>query len=164
MYEVDMLCDHVGIINQGVLAAFDTPQGLKDNILEEQKVEGGLDIMEIMRELEEESNVSDISSFHKLKGSMLESEIANAREISIKITNIDDGMMEILEKLPFVFEITPHRSGRVSLQISNSADAVTAVISTILKNEGNISSISTQDPSLEDVFMKVTSKKEAEGE
>lgn len=29
MYEVEMLCDHVGIMNQGKLIAFDTPQGLK---------------------------------------------------------------------------------------------------------------------------------------
>ena len=36
MYEVDMLCDHVGIIDKGLLAAYDTPQGLKDDILENQ--------------------------------------------------------------------------------------------------------------------------------
>lgn len=164
MYEVDMLCDHVGIINQGVLAAFDTPQGLKDDILEEQNPVTGINISEIMRELENNSNVGEISSFHKLKGTMLESEIANAREISIKIANIDEEMMKKLENLPFIFEINPHHSGRVSMKISNSADAVTAVISTIIKNNGNISSISTQDPSLEDVFMKVTSKNELEGE
>lgn len=165
MYEVDMLCDHVGIINQGILAAFDTPQGLKDDILEEQNPKTGINIGDIMRELEENSNVGEVPSFHKLKGTMLESEIANAREVSIKITNIDEKMMKELERLPFIFEISPHhQSGRVSMKISNSADAVTAVISTIIKNNGNISSISTQDPSLEDVFMKVTSKNELEGE
>ncbi len=164
MYEVDMLCDRVGIINNGILAALDTPQGLKDDILEEQKNDDGINIHEIMRELEENSTVGEISSFHKLKGTMLKSDIANAREVSIKITNFDDEMMKKLENLPFVFEIIPHHTGRVRMKISNSADAVTAVITTIIQNNGNISSISTQDPSLEDVFMKVTSKTELEGE
>lgn len=164
MYEVDMLCDHVGIIDKGLLAAYDTPQGLKDDILEDQDPQTGMNITQIMKELEENSNVSEVSSYHKLKGSMLESEMANAREVSIKIDNMCDSIMKELEKLPFIFEINPHPSGRVSMKISNSADSVTAVISTIIKNEGNISSISTQDPSLEDVFMKVTTKHESEGE
>jgi ABC-2 type transport system ATP-binding protein len=164
MYEVDMLCDHVGIIDKGILAAYDTPQELKDTILEDQDYETTMNISKIMQELEENSNVSEVSSFHKLKGNMLENEITNAREISIKIDNICDSMMQELQKLPFIFEITPHQSGRVSMKISNSADAVTAVLNTIIKNDGNISSISTQDPSLEDVFMKVTTRHEVEGE
>jgi ABC-2 type transport system ATP-binding protein len=164
MYEVDMLCDHVGIIDKGLLEAYDTPQGLKDDILEDQDPKSRMNISQIMTELEENSNVSEVSSYHKLKGSMMESEIANAREISIKIDNMCDSMMQELQKLPFIFEITPHQSGRVSMKISNSTDSVTAVISTIIKNEGNISSISTQDPSLEDVFMKVTTKHDVEGE
>jgi ABC-2 type transport system ATP-binding protein len=164
MYEVDMLCDHVGIIDKGILAAYDTPQGLKDDILEDQDSVTGMNISKIMQELEENSNVVDVSSYHKLKGSMLESEKANAREISIKVDNMCDSIMQELEKLPFIFELTPHQSGRVSMKISNSADAVTAVLNTIIKSDGNISSISTQDPSLEDVFMKVTTKHEVEGE
>lgn len=39
MHEVDMLCDNVGIINTGNLVAYDTPQGLKDSLLKEQKIE-----------------------------------------------------------------------------------------------------------------------------
>ncbi|OPY24225.1 MAG: Trehalose/maltose import ATP-binding protein MalK [Methanobacterium sp. PtaU1.Bin242] len=164
MYEVDLLCDHVGIIDQGLLAAFDTPQGLKDDILGDQKQTDDLNISEIMTEMEEKSEADLLSSFHDLKGSILEDEISNAREISIMISNLDDDMMQILESLPFVFEVTPHPSGRVVMNISNSEDAVTAVISVIIKNNGNITSISTQDPSLEDVFMKVTAKKEMGGE
>ena len=37
MHEVDMLCDNVGIINTGNLVAYDTPQGLKDSLLKEEK-------------------------------------------------------------------------------------------------------------------------------
>ncbi len=164
MYEVDMLCDHVGIIDKGLLAAYDTPQGLKDDILENQDKKTGLNISQIMRDLEENSNVNNISSFQKLKGSMIESEKANAREISVKIDNMCAPIMEELEKLPFIFEITPTKSGRISIKIVNSADAVTAVLNTIIKCQGSISSISTKDPSLEDVFMKVTTKHEVEGE
>ncbi len=164
MYEVDMLCDHVGIINQGLLAAYDTPQGLKDTILEDDGLVSSMNITDIMRELEENSNVGEVASFQKLKGNMLETEKANAREVSIKVDNMCDSIMEELKKLPFIFEINSHQSGRVSMKISNSSDSVTAVISTIIKNDGNISSISTQDPSLEDVFMKVTTRHEEEGE
>lgn len=39
MHEVDMLCDNVGIINTGNLVAYDTPQGLKDSLLKEEKEE-----------------------------------------------------------------------------------------------------------------------------
>jgi len=164
MYEVDMLCDHVGIIDKGLLAAYDTPQRLKDEILEDNGSTTRMNISRIMKELEENSNVAEVSSFHELKGDMLKSEIANAREISMKIDNLCDRMIQELEKLPFIFEITPHQSGRVSMKISNSPDAVTAVLHTIIKNDGDISSISTKDPSLEDVFTKVTTKHEVEGE
>ena len=39
MHEVDMLCDNVGIINTGNLVAYDTPQGLKDALLESNRQE-----------------------------------------------------------------------------------------------------------------------------
>ena len=39
MHEVDMLCDNVGIINTGNLVAYDTPQGLKDSLLESNRKE-----------------------------------------------------------------------------------------------------------------------------
>lgn len=164
MYEVDMLCDHVGIIDKGILAAYNTPQGLKDEILELNKGNGEMDVGKIMQELEKDSNVGDISSYQKLKGKMLEEEIANAREVSIKIDNLCESMIQELQKLPFIFEITPHQSGRISMKISNSPEAVTAVLQTIIKNKGYISSISTQDPSLEDVFTKVTTKHDEESE
>jgi len=163
MYEVDLLCDHVGIIDQGLLAAYDTPQGLKDDILGDQKQTDNLNISEIMKEMEK-LDANKISSFSEVKRSISKEEITNAREISIMISNLDDKLMQIIENLPFVFEVIPHPSGRVLMKVSNSEDAVTAVISVIIKNNGNITSISTQDPSLEDVFMKVTAKKEMGGE
>ena len=53
MYEVDMLCDHVGIINLGKLVAFDTPQGMKDNLISEKEQNRGSNIGKIVHELEE---------------------------------------------------------------------------------------------------------------
>ena len=55
MYEVELLCDDVGIINQGVLAAFDTPQGLKDTMINERKTEKtskSSNITEIVEEIQ----------------------------------------------------------------------------------------------------------------
>jgi ABC-2 type transport system ATP-binding protein len=156
MYEVDMLCDHVGIINLGKLAAFDTPQGLKDKILAEEKACGS-NLGNIVHDLEESIDGSE-PSFRKLKDVVAEEEIQKAREMSLMITNTDLDLVKKLYEIPCVLEIETHRSGRLSFKLANTEDAINNVISTIMTNGGNISSISTKDPSLEDVFMKVTSK------
>ena len=54
MHEVDMLCDNVGIINTGNLVAYDTPQGLKDSLLESNKKE----ISDTLSQISSESDVS----------------------------------------------------------------------------------------------------------
>ncbi|AUB55194.1 daunorubicin ABC transporter ATP-binding protein [Methanobacterium subterraneum] len=157
MYEVDMLCDHVGIINQGELAAFDTPQGLKDTILTQEEC-GETKIGEIVREMEGTDN-SDHPSFCKLKEVAKESEIDKAREMSLMVDNSDTELVNRLSQIPCVLDIDCHRSGRLAFKLANTENAVTQVISAIMETGGNITSISTKDPSLEDVFMKVTAKK-----
>jgi ABC-2 type transport system ATP-binding protein len=42
--------------------------------------------------------------------------------------------------------------------LKRSETSVNEVISTILKNGGNIASIKTNDPTLEDVFVSITAK------
>lgn len=158
MYEVEMLCDHVGIINQGKLAAFDTPQGLKDTTLAEKKCSAESNIGEIVRELEK-SPASEHPSFGKLKNAAVQSEIDIAREMSIMISDADSKLVKKLYEIPCVLEIESHRSGRLSFKLANTENAINDVITTIMENEGNIKSISTKDPSLEDVFIKVTAKK-----
>jgi len=158
MYEVEMLCDHVGIINQGKLAAFDTPQGLKDTTLAEKKCSAESNIGEIVRELEK-SPASEHPSFGKLKNVAVQSEIDIAREMSIMISDSDSELVKKLYEIPCVLEIESHRSGRLSFKLANTENAINDVITTIMENEGNIKSISTKDPSLEDVFIKVTAKK-----
>jgi ABC-2 type transport system ATP-binding protein len=157
MYEVDMLCDHIGIINLGKLAAFDTPQSLKDTVLVEEKSQES-NIGEIVRELEE-SDASAHPSFGKLKNVVKESEKDRAREMSLMVSKSDSKLLERLYQIPCVLEIETHRSGRLTFKLANTENAVTQVISAIMETGGKITSISTKDPSLEDVFSKVTAKK-----
>ncbi|HIH62041.1 MAG TPA: ATP-binding cassette domain-containing protein [Methanobacteriales archaeon] len=143
MYEVELLCDHVGIINQGVLAAFDTPQALKDAVIKEKESK----VAKILKKIKEEDE----------KGEIIERE---GREISIFIINLTDKIIEEITELPMVMEIKKHHSNRITIKIDEgSENGVNTVIRTILDNNGIIKSISTKDPSLEDVFIKVTSKK-----
>ena len=143
MYEVELLCDHVGIINQGVLAAFDTPQALKDAVIKEKESK----VAKILKKIKEEDE----------KGEIIERE---GREISIFIINLTDKIIEEIKELPMVMEIKKHHSNRITIKIDEgSENGVNAVIKTILDNNGIIKSISTKDPSLEDVFIKVTSEK-----
>lgn len=59
MHEVDMLCDNVGIINTGNLVAYDTPQGLKNRLLKEQKIEYEENIKSALSKIYEEDNSID---------------------------------------------------------------------------------------------------------
>ena len=49
------------------------------------------------------------------------------------------------------------------MDIESSDESVSQIISEIINHGGNITSISTKDPSLEDVFMSVTTKNKEEG-
>ncbi len=166
MHEVDMLCDNVGIINQGKLAAYDTPQGLKDTLIT-QGEKNSSNIGEIVREMDK-TNTGNDPSFLKLKEAVNQAEIGNARELSLIADNSDINLVNKLSQIPCVLDIETHRSGRLTFKLANTKNAITEVISSIMENGGNISSIYTKDPSLEDVFVKVTAKKtetrEQEGE
>ncbi|HHT19737.1 MAG TPA: ATP-binding cassette domain-containing protein [Methanobacterium sp.] len=157
MYEVDMLCDHVGIINQGKLSAYDTPQGLKDTILK-QKNTIKSNVNEIMQEIEK-SDANTHPSFNKLKKAINKSEMDEAREMSLIVDNSDNKLIKKLFQIPCVLDIETHRSGRLTFKLANTETAITQVISAIMETGSNINSISTKDPSLEDVFIKVTAKK-----
>jgi hypothetical protein len=49
-----------------------------------------------------------------------------------------------------------------SISVSVYVPSVNNVISAILKHDGNIASIKTNDPTLEDVFVAITAKKRKE--
>ncbi|MGA2675939.1 MAG: ATP-binding cassette domain-containing protein [Methanobacterium sp.] len=166
MYEVELLCDDVGIINRGVLAAFDTPQGLKDTMINERKTEKtsrSSNITKIVEEIQKEASPKENASFNKIKD-YIEKKNRDSMELSIMISNLDENIVNQLEKLPITYNITKQHSGRIVIEMEDSEESVTQIISSIIENNGNMTSISTKDPSLEDVFVRVTTKKEKVGE
>lgn len=142
MHEVDMLCDNVGIINTGNLVAYDSPQGLKDSLLKLEKEEYENNIV---------SALSDIN----VNG---ENEI-KYRKMSFILNNSSEKILKAIEENEYVHEMDVSDNGRITLAIDNFNDnAVNSVIKTISHNDGVITSISTEEPSLEDVFIRTTSE------
>lgn len=165
MYEVELLCDNVGIINQGKLAAFDTPQGLKDTMIHEIKNEKTADeskVSEVIEKILEETDPENKKAVEYIKDSMGKTNL-DLKELSVMIDNKDEKILNHLKNLSIIHDIEEHVSGRITMDIDNSDEAVTQVISNIIENGGNITSIATKDPSLEDVFMRVTAKAKEEG-
>jgi len=189
MYEVEMLCEKVGIINLGELAAFDTPQGLKDTLMHRKE-------QELLKEMEGLSSAKEFRKTHlkdeslddgslkvkkdedfpkgenilnKITGKgqnitdQLEEIELRSKEVSIMVKNMTDKIKKDLEDLDVVYHITVNDTSdgsRLTINVDKFANnSVNNVIWSIVKNNGNITSINTKDPSLEDVFVDVTSKK-----
>ena len=165
MYEVELLCDEIGIINGGILAAFDTPRGLKDTMINEQKEKKSSknsDVITIMDELRKEGGIEDSEAYDQLKDK-IERKNRDLKELSVMISNLDESMLNHLNNIPSIHEIVEHDSGRLVMDIESTDETVSDIISEIISQGGNITSISTKDPSLEDVFMSVTTKNKEEG-
>ncbi|MGL4670221.1 MAG: ATP-binding cassette domain-containing protein [Methanobacteriaceae archaeon] len=195
MYEVEMLCDHVGIMNQGKFVAFDTPQGLKDTLLKEKEASKGHKIDEVIAKFKDneskcqtpsqdqgkaqiqvETQVQksasndvggDISAIKDLKS--LEKELNDLksvvgvdntiRQITVMIKNLNQTIIDEINKIPSVYKVDTSHVDRITVDVDQFDDnALNDVIWAIMQNNGNITSISTKDPSLEDVFISVTSK------
>ena len=147
MHEVDMLCDNVGIINTGNLVAYDTPQGLKDALLESNK-------KEISDTLSQISAESDVSTSTKEDVDNL-----SLRKMSFLLKSNDDDIINSLKHNPHVKSIEIAHNGRVNLRIDYfDDDAVNSVLDSVINSNGVIKSITTEEPSLEDVFIKSTSE------
>jgi len=147
MHEVDMLCDNVGIINTGNLVAYDTPQGLKDSLLENNKHE----ITKTLSQISDESEVSTSTKEYLDNISL--------KKMSILLKNQNDEIIEAIKKSSNVKSIELLRNGRVNLRIDSFDDmAVQNVLNDIISSGGIIKSIYTEEPSLEDVFIKSTSE------
>ncbi len=144
MHEVDMLCDNVGIINTGNLVAYDTPQGLKDSLLESNKQE----ITEALSKISDENSDEE----DDLKNLSLQ-------KMSILLKDQDDSIIESIGNSDSVKSLEIARNGRINLRIDSFDDmAVQNVLNTIISSGGVIKSIYTEEPSLEDVFIKSTSE------
>ena len=182
MYEVEMLCENVGIMNLGELAAYDTPQGLKDNLMHKNELEV-LKKMESLssigefteKELKELKSIEESLKHENIPTALFDKDPDNhspeylaeiqkhSKEISIMIKNMNDKILEDIKKLDVVYHVTSNQTSdgtRLTISVDRFAEnSVSNVIAIIIKNEGNIKSINTRDPSLEDVFVDVTSKK-----
>jgi ABC-2 type transport system ATP-binding protein len=146
MHEVDMLCDNVGIINTGNLVAYDTPQGLKDTLLESNKRE----ITETLSKISDESD-GDNSTEKDLENLSL-------KKMSLLLKNQNEEIIESIKQSSNVKNVEIARNGRINLRIDSFDDmAVQNVLNDIISSGGIITSIYTEEPSLEDVFIKSTS-------
>lgn len=147
MHEVDMLCDHVGIINTGNLVAYDTPQGLKDSLLESNKQEMTEALSRISHENEVSTSTSEVI------------ENLSLRKMSFLLKNQSDEIIDSISKSEDVRSIEVAHNGRINLRIDSFDDmAVQNVLNEIISSGGIIKSITTEEPSLEDVFIKSTSE------
>jgi ABC-2 type transport system ATP-binding protein len=156
MYEVELLCDYVWIINQGVLAAFDTPQGLKDTVIKEEESLRAKEIGGILDRIDKETPESERRAIQEIKKS---ERICASKEISMLIVNLTDDLLSELEALPVTLDVKKHHTGRIILELDETCEtAVNDVLAAVIRNNARITSISTKDPSLEDVFMKVTGR------
>ena len=145
MHEVDMLCDNVGIINTGNLVAYDTPQGLKDTLLEENKRE----LTETLSQIHAENDVERLAELENI----------SSRKMSFLLQEFDESVVSSIEKNEKVKDIEIARNGRVNLRIDAFDDSVVhEVLNDVMSSGGKIKSIFTEEPSLEDVFIKATAE------
>ena len=145
MHEVDMLCDNVGIINTGNLVAYDTPQGLKDTLLEENKKE----LTDALSKVHEENDDSKLDELKNL----------SLRKMSFLLKNQDENIISKIENNENIKDFEIARNGRINLRIDAFDElAVHDILNDVISSGGVIKSISTEEPSLEDVFIKATAE------
>ena len=149
MHEVDMLCDNVGIINTGNLVAYDTPQGLKDSLLKEEKEEHEIKMKDTLRDISNEVNKSTKEDIETL----------NLKKMSFLLKETNDSIISAIQSNPKVHGVEVAKNGRFNLRIDNfDDDAVNDVLKDIIGAGGVVKSIFTQEPSLEDGFIKATAE------
>ncbi len=145
MHEVDMLCDNVGIINTGNLVAYDTPQGLKDSLLEENKRE----LTDALSQIHSENDESSSDNLEKL----------SLRKMSFLLQNQDEAIVSKIRENDNVNDVEVAKNGRINLRIDAFDDmAVHSVLNDVISEGGIIKSVYTEEPSLEDVFIKSTAE------
>lgn len=81
--------------------------------------------------------------------------------MSFLVDDLNQDLLKTLRANKYVHSVEVNDSGRIILEIDKFEDkAVRSVLKTLVKNKAKVSSISTEEPSLEDVFMKTTSEVE----
>ncbi len=153
MYEVDKICDNINIIDTGKVVASDTPQGLKDQLLHNVE-QNNQHIREAIQKLEQDGLDEHREEINGLKSSLTD----ESEKVTVMVSNINEDMINSLEKLDVVNEVKFLGNGRLNISLKRSETSVNHVITTILSEGGNIASIKTNDPTLEDVFVAITAK------
>lgn len=153
MYEVDKICDNINIIDAGKVVANDTPQGLKDQLLHNME-ENNQQIREAIYKLEQEGIDENREEINGLRSSLTD----ESEKVTVMLSNINEDMINALEDLPVVNEVNFLGNGRLNISLKRSETSVNSVITTIIAKGGNIASIKTKDPTLEDVFVAITAK------
>lgn len=157
MYEVDKICDNINIIDSGRVVAHNTPQGLKDQLLQNRE-ETNKQIRNMISELEKEDENENKVQISNLRASLTDEN----EKITVLVSNITDEMIEAIRDLDVVYSADFLGNGRININLKRSETSINHVITTILSNGGNIASIKTNDPTLEDVFVSITAKKRKE--
>lgn len=157
MYEVDKICDNINIIDSGRVVAHNTPQGLKDQLLQNRE-ETNKQIRNMISELEKKDENENKVEISNLKASLTDEN----EKITVLVSNITDEMIESIRDLDVVYSADFLGNGRININLKRSETSINHVITTILSNGGNIASIKTNDPTLEDVFVSITAKKRKE--
>jgi len=157
MYEVDKICDNINIIDSGKVVASNTPQGLKDDLLRNRE-ENNQRIRNIILDLEEEDEDANAEEIKELRASLTDED----EEITVLVSNITEEMINAVRELDVVKYAEYICNGRLNISLKRSETSVNHVITAILSNGGNIASIKTNDPTLEDVFVSITAKKRRE--
>ena len=98
MHEVDMLCDNVGIINTGNLVAYDTPQGLKDSLLKEEKEEHEIKMKNTLRDISNENEVN--------KSTKEDIETLNLKKMSFLLKENNDSIISAIQSNPKVHGVS----------------------------------------------------------
>ena len=80
------------------------------------------------------------------------------RKISFLLENNDEAIINALKFNESVKSIEIAHNGRVNLRVDFDDNAVNSVLNSVMSSNGIIKSISTEEPSLEDVFIKSTSE------
>lgn len=164
MHEVDMLCDNVGIINTGNLVAYDTPQGLKDSLLAKQKekyeknvTEALSNVLEEKAEMEKLTLEDEADLFNERIDEDLEK--LNYKKMSFLLDETTEKIILVLKNNPHVHDVHIAKNGRITLRIENFDDfAVNNILTAVINAGGVVTSVYTEEPSLEDVFIQATAE------
>ena len=127
--------------------AYDTPHGLKDSLLESNKKE----ISDTLSQISSESDVS--------KSTKEDVDNLSLRKMSFLLKSNNEDVINSLRLNPHVKSIEIAHNGRINIRIDYfDDDALNSILDTVIKSDGVIKSVSTEEPSLEDVFIKATSE------